>query len=924
MTKAKSRHGKLKGAVLLMVLAVMTVLIILLAGTIAVVYSAHNRSMLKYEESQAYYTSRSVLDAFTESMLDNETDTLSGRTYYYVKDDGTGNPILGNTAADGDDFTLGMAIEEDIFKLPISTETDPTDPNYNEWFHSTFVKSAADGGMGLSVADATKLVNMATSDISSDAKYSALRSYYDQYVVRENWGTTSAMGKNDTITYKVGSLDSYGSGYGKMTDRGTQAYITVQVLEREYNLGTGSNIAEQFRNGNRTKDYVKCKATAHVIYDGRETTTSKIFVTGEQTKVSSSDAIVSLSDISGNDTVVSIGGASSLHNGTMLWSNNTSTAGNLFIWDGVSAQNTQPNVHIFGDEKFIALGSVEMNQYPIFHENGSIFYCQNLDLTGGAPFGSSSAKTNIITPVFTISHPNALNQVQIYGRVFAESIDFVNGYGNNGYAFYDSVYVNTLKLGTEYTFSESTSGSSTVITTKLFKFVYSGGALTVYPTKDFCKRFPGVIDVTNPSKVNIAKSIEFTNNGKHFVIDFANPSSSSFYISGSAVSITSANLQTDATMFNSGDATELLYIGALSQFTADKSKSVKIDYKNDAYWNLDADMKKVSKDPLPDNLITIDASITNKLTLPTVQSLYGNYMQADTSSTGGTYDGLTFDSNGNFNSALGGGGLDFTNPTVLTQFIKEHVKTAEMVKPEVASATITGSIGTRDAALEATYPTSEQIPSSYTKVISGDCQLVSGANVGQKIAIDARSSSINIQLGNGTGGQFFGEFTVYGDNQVNFLMPATGTGLNYDLGSSGYDFLVFDNDTEKSYTGNGSKYSVGPRANNPTPPPNINFYAAKGVDTITLWRGGYLQGYFYAPFSTVAMGGGANGQNKTVFYNNTSLGSQAITVCGSIFCYKYGGNQKPGVVYIDPNADDIDQSKPKLYWDRSKWISSYN
>ena len=91
-----------------------------------------------------------------------------------------------------------------------------------------------------------------------------------------------------------------------------------------------------------------------------------------------------------------------------------------------------------------------------------------------------------------------------------------------------------------------------------------------------------------------------------------------------------------------------------------------------------------------------------------------------------------------------------------------------------------------------------------------------------------------------------------------------------------------------------------------------------------MWRGGYLQGYFYAPFSTVTMGGGANGQNKNVSYNNTSLGSQAVTVCGSVFCYKYGGNQKPGVVYIDPNADDIDQSKPKLYWDRSKWISSYN
>lgn len=922
MTKAKSRHGKLKGAVLLMVLAVMTVLIILLAGTIAVVYSAHNRSMLKYEESQAYYTSRSVLDTFTESMLDNETDTLSTRTYYYVKDDGTGNPTLGDTLADGDDYTLGMAIEEDIFKLPISTETDPASPNYNEWFHSTFVKSVADGGMGLSVADATKLVNMADSDAMSDTKYSTLKRFYDQYTVRENWTSTSTKGKNDTITYKVGSLDSYGSGYGKMTDRGADTYITVQVLEREYNLGTGGNFAEQFRNGNRTKDYVKCKATAHVIYDGRETTTSKIFITGEQNKVSSSDAIVSLSDIAGNDTVVSIGGASSLHNGVLKWSNNTATAGNLFIWDGVDFSSTQPNVHIFGDEKFIALGTVKMNQYPIFHENGSIFYCQNLDLTGGAPFGSSSAKTNIITPVFTISDANALNQVQIYGRVFAESIDFVNGYGNNGYAFYDSVYVNTLKLGTEYTFSESTSGSSTVITTKLFKFVYSGGALTVYPTKDFCKRFPGVIDVTNPSKVNIAKSIEFTNSGKHFVIDFANPSSSSFYISGSAVSITSANLQTDATMFNSGDATELLYIGALSQFTADTSKSVKIDYKNDAYWNLDADMKKVSKDPLPDNLITIDASITNKLTFPTVQSLYGNYMQDKT--TSGTYAGDTFDSNGNFNSTLGGGGLDFSNSTVLTQFIKEHVKTAEMVKPEVASATITGSIGTRDAALEATYPTAQQIPATYTKVISGDCKLASGTNSNQKIAIDARSSSINIQLGDGTGGQFYGEFTVYGDNHVNFLMPATSTGVNYNLGDTGYDFLVFDNDTEKSYTSSGNKYSVGPRANNPTPPPNVNFYAAKDVDEITLWRGGYLHGYFYAPFSTVKMGGGANGLNKNVSYNNTSLGSQFVTVCGSVFCYKYGGSQKPGVVYIDPNADDIDQSKPKLYWDRSKWISSYN
>ena len=62
--KAKKSPAKVKGAVLIMILAVMTVMIILLAGSIAVVYSAHNRASVKYSESQGYYTARSVLDNF--------------------------------------------------------------------------------------------------------------------------------------------------------------------------------------------------------------------------------------------------------------------------------------------------------------------------------------------------------------------------------------------------------------------------------------------------------------------------------------------------------------------------------------------------------------------------------------------------------------------------------------------------------------------------------------------------------------------------------------------------------------------------------------------------------------------------------------------------------------------------------------------
>lgn len=923
MTKAKSRHGKLKGAVLLMVLAVMTVLIILLAGTIAVVYSAHNRSMLKYEESQAYYTSRSVLDTFTESMLDNETDTLSGRTYYYVKDDVTGNPTLGNTLADGDDYTLGMAIEEDIFKLPISTETDPTDPNYNEWFDSTFIS-----GKGLTVAQATKYVNMASTDVSGE---SSLSDYYDQYTVRENWTSTSTKGKNDTITYKVGSLDSYGSGYGKMTDRGADTYITVQVLEREYDLGTGSTFAEQFRNGNRTKDYVKCKATAHVIYDGRETTTSKIFITGEQNKVSSSDAIVSLSDIAGADTVTSIGGASSLHNGTMAWSNNTMTAGNLFIWDSVTFNNSQPNVHFFGDEKFVALGTVGMEQYPHFEENGTIFYGQELDFKGSGSLASSSAKPNIVSPLIKISY-NAQNSLDLYGRVFADTIELVDDVGSadkRGFEFYDSVYMN------EFKYHQNVDTSQANVQTEFFTFSYAGGTVTIKPTKTFYTRFQGLVDPSyNVSKVNVEEKITLVCNSSTYTINLKNPASSN-YFGGKAVSAVSVDF--DQAIFD-GELNEGSWKSNVdsnvSFGSSSSTKSVKINYKDDSMWTLDSDKKKMSNNTLPDNLITYDGSVTNKLILPTVQSLYGNYMQDKT--TSGTYAGDTFDSNGNFNSALGGGGLDFTDAGILSAFIKEHVKTAEMVKSDVSSSTaITNkTIGAYDAAAESAYPVDQQIKTSDSSggVISTDTQLEPNNKYG-RVAIDARSSTINIQLGDGTGsgawGSFYGDFVVYGDNPVNFLIPATTSNVKAVFGSDGTSFNIIDNDVRKSYTSSGNKLYIGSRVDSTkaTPAPNINMYAAQDVSEITFGQGCQnepFQCYIYAPFSTVALGGGNNGTSRAVNYNQSLDLNAPAAIIGSAFCYKYGGNQKPGVVYIDPNTDDIDQSKPKLYWDRSKWISSYN
>jgi|GEM_PF-2985118 len=68
MTKSKQRQS-LSGTVLIMILTVMFVLIIMLMATLTVVTTASQRIYTKFEENQAYYTSRSALEVITSKML---------------------------------------------------------------------------------------------------------------------------------------------------------------------------------------------------------------------------------------------------------------------------------------------------------------------------------------------------------------------------------------------------------------------------------------------------------------------------------------------------------------------------------------------------------------------------------------------------------------------------------------------------------------------------------------------------------------------------------------------------------------------------------------------------------------------------------------------------------------------------------------
>ena len=146
MTKSKAKQPKkVKGALLIMVLTVMFVLIFLLAGTIAVVYSANNRVMNQYMESQAYYTARSVLDTYIGSLLkDNKNASSigggSGKRWYYI-DKSSGSAVLKNNVA-----KQGRALELDLYQLGVDMSTDTgfqrepvNDSDFPDWAKAMLV-----------------------------------------------------------------------------------------------------------------------------------------------------------------------------------------------------------------------------------------------------------------------------------------------------------------------------------------------------------------------------------------------------------------------------------------------------------------------------------------------------------------------------------------------------------------------------------------------------------------------------------------------------------------------------------------------------------------------------------------------------------------------------------------------------------------
>ena len=327
------RLRRLSGTVLIMVLTVMLVLIIMLMATLTVVTTASQRIYTKYEENQAYYSARSALDVFTQNML--------GDSAYYVYNGGSTKKYEYGTGTQAD-MTQGLALQLDLYKIE------------------------AQSGQNISQSVLTN------AHIPGKVQY-------DTYFGTES-GTTS-------ITYQVDLPDvSDGSNSYGVFSEGNKAGIKVEILERDYDIGTykdpsgtevtvpdgdkdkffkkespydgvtDANIAEAFANGDRKEDTIKVKITATTTLMGAEGKAVLICDSSTPPVNNSSRAVTAFGSLKGTNKAFIVGGLSVIGDGTgstIAWRNGGGEFGTIYSEVGLKFNTTSPIYMTDGEYIFV-------------------------------------------------------------------------------------------------------------------------------------------------------------------------------------------------------------------------------------------------------------------------------------------------------------------------------------------------------------------------------------------------------------------------------------------------------------------------------------------------------------------------------------------------------------------------------------------
>lgn len=458
----RRRPYSVNGAVLIMVLTVMFVLIFLLAGAVAVVYTSNNRVMMQYEESQAYYTARSVLETYRNSLLsDNGHNT--GGTYYYVD-----SPTECKTSQ----VTQGRALELDLYKVPVCT-----DPKKNPWIRTSGIDVTTNPNFNeVNIVDSTCVATGVTN----------FNEYRKQYTQTKAWDSTTmktlsdvgiehADQADDVIIYefKTGLSDYQRSGTANVLNKFADSVdpsdpngvsdvkLIVEVVERQY-LGLGSPTTDAERAtallGSRVKDNFRIKVVAVVTLDGETVTTSAEFGSKNIEPPPSSQAVTAFGGVLGSDEISIVGGVSSMYapaqwDGTRKYNfqnNGAATTGDVFL-SGDVTNGSEISIHLDGDTDVYVGGSFKAfgngNPFKV-HEGGYNVVCDEIDVSaasGAMTIGAANKEGNFVTRNFVYAN-DSTRYLTVYGRLYTEKLTLkCLDYGNpDPGAFTKGVYGNQL------------------------------------------------------------------------------------------------------------------------------------------------------------------------------------------------------------------------------------------------------------------------------------------------------------------------------------------------------------------------------------------------------------------------------------------------------------------------------------------------
>lgn len=1007
--KAKKNPAKVKGAVLIMILAVMTVMIILLAGSIAVVYSAHNRAYTKYSESQGYYTARSILDNFFSELSEStdQTDSSGASIGTFYQLDIEHNTVVSKP------LCMGRSIELELYRAQVPVKD--ASGNYLDWFveycdknksglgaqingfksESVDYTSAADGhNSALYAAVENYYVNLNTSAL---ADYSTYQDFYKQYAPVT---TVAAGNKGDTIVYEIPSLDGFANGtidtdgdgnpdtssqFGKLSDTGaSKAWLTVQVTERILAMGDGTTYADRFKAGKRTDDHIVAKVTAHVIYDGEEMTTTQIWCNNPPPVVDANTGLSTLGPLDTTTSLTAIGDVATLDRSFLELTNNSTYSGNAYIAGSFDTGSATPSITMGKEDAFFVEDTLKINTNPPKSSDlidGALFYAGRTQLwSSGASFGSLSNRVNLVTRQFE-SHSDTKD---FYGRIFAEKFDMTTTSSQltqnyvkatvptGGYTFPNStgkihgdVYTNFLGVPADRLYLELDDAAGTAV----FHLNYNpvtGTPLDPTDPKRIENMMDGSYTMTVFQGISVINAVDNeVVGGRNILVnkhetyqytDYSGILQTYDYFRDAGAAGTNAPgtkfkvLGTDCTI----QMNQLPTTGKEYQVQIDWSNvnnsivkpvtslkiNLNVDYnaeKSANVWKLDDLYRKEFKLPSV-NGVQLKLVGTNETSfkLPTHRSIYGSYFYG--SITGGVTSGDFPKSFDDDTAAFSMSPTDTSHSYSFDDFIKEHAIAAEAI---VAGIDTEGPVDISNIPSFTLQTTPVNVTSgggdtvngvtmpAWSKVISASGYIPSNGGDNSVYYIDARSSDLEFQLGDGTGNQTYtGTFIVYGNNHVTITVPGNvsgGSGQTIGLGTSGSPFTVM---TEEIYSGMCRDTLVigepvsGKLGGNITTAPSIDWYfSSKTIGTAKLQTGGSgmtaFCGYIVAPTVFFDIATNINGlQRETWYYKNkipSDSGNDKYTIFGSVFCHKYTGGQHAGVCYIPRDDSYVDDgSKPLL------------